>query len=57
MKEVWYKVVAGTEVLANYFADPAAALAVRDRLEADGYACGRVVRTTPKSRARVRPKR
>ena len=56
MKEVWYKVVAGTEVLANYFSSPAAAMAVRDRLEADGYACGRVVKTTPKSRARVRKK-
>lgn len=56
MKEVWYKVVAGTEVLANYFPNHTAALAVRDRLEADGYACGRVVKTTPKSRARVRKK-
>lgn len=52
-----YRIVDGVGVVSDYHISYAAALAVRDEMEADGYACGRVVKTTPKSRARVRPKK
>ena len=53
-----YRIVDGLGVVSDYHLTYAAALAVRDEMEAVGYARGRVVKVTAKGLARVhRPKK
>lgn len=49
-----YRIVDGMGVVSDYHVSYAAALAVRDEMEAVGYASGKIVKVTDKGLARVR---